>query len=105
MLVISRQEGEELLLFDSKVNSLIASVMFCGWKGSKAKIGIKAPQSLKVIRGELSGIKNPLGRRLMLDVEENIWVCLDANGKCLWSETDEESARIRFSIEKDGFNV
>jgi carbon storage regulator len=54
MLVLSRKEGERILLGDNIVITLVRCA------GGKARIGIEAPQECKIIREELVGrLPNP----------------------------------------------
>lgn len=110
MLVLSRYVGQEIYLFDQLSSKLIAKVRVTqirnGTDGGekKALIGISAPEHIAIFREEL--VTKPSSKpRLVCDRDLGQWECLDADGNCLWTETDEESARIRFKLEKEGFNV
>ncbi|MBO0699924.1 MAG: carbon storage regulator [Zavarzinella sp.] len=48
MLVLSRREGEEILVPDCGVTVKVLSV-----QGNKIRLGIRAPAEVEVLRGEL----------------------------------------------------
>jgi len=48
MLVLSRKRGEQLLIGDD----IVVTVVECN--GSRIKIGIEAPNDVRIVRGELT---------------------------------------------------
>jgi carbon storage regulator CsrA len=54
MLVLTRKPGEEIVIDDDAVVITIISV-----KGNKARIGIKARDDVRIMRGELHAASQP----------------------------------------------
>ena len=55
MLVLSRKEGQTILIGDN------IKIKLCRIDGTSVRIGLQAPTDIKIIRGELSSASAPLG--------------------------------------------
>ena len=51
MLVLSRKEGESITLKTTTGETVI--IALTKYRGSQTKVGIKAPESVKILRSEL----------------------------------------------------
>lgn len=63
MLVLSRKKGQELIIGDN-IRIVVNRVA-----GSRVTIGIQAPDTVSVVRGELEEVLNPFGEEPTADTE------------------------------------